>query len=161
MKIQTFSIVKTAFQFSDQAPLGRYNRRYQNKIGASHPIKPRPDILKRQSQVEQLSHWQSELDYWQVEVNFYHHLLTMGVFNCKQDSRHRLDYLSNAFSVFQKEILPEMKAFLEDILSDTLNRDKLQLATLQQELMEHAKTLKKLKLEVFPHLPELLIVSIW
>lgn len=153
--------MKAPLQSSDQAAIGRYYRRPQKKMGVLFRKNVRSNLPQRLFQPQHLTYWRDEVDYWQVEVNFYHHLLTMGVFNCKQDSRHRLDYLSNAFSVFQKEILPEMKAFLEDILSDTLNRDKLQLATLQHELMEHAKTLKKLKLEVFPHLPELLIVSIW
>ncbi len=153
--------MKAALQFSDQTPSGRYFHRGQNKKVALRSAKLRQDLPQRLSQHQQLSYWRDELDYWQVEVNFYHYLLTMGAFNCKQDSRHRLDDLCRAFAVFQKEILPEMKAFLEDILSDTPCRDKLRLATKQQELAEHAETLKKLKLEVFPHLPELLLVSVW
>ena len=153
--------MRAALQFSDQTPSGRYFHRRQNNKVALRTAKLRRDLPQGLSQDQQLTYWRKELDYWQVEVNFYYHLLTMGVFNCKQDSRHRLDYLCHAFAVFQKEILPEMKAFLEDIVSDTPSRDKSQLATKQQELVEYAETLKKLKLEVFPHLPELLVVSVW
>lgn len=153
--------MKAALQFSDQTSSGRYFHRGQNKKVALRTAKLRQDLPRRLSQHQELTYWRDELDYWQVEVNFYHYLLTMGSLNCKQDSRHRLDYLCHAFAVFQKEILPEMKSFLEDILSDSPSRDKTQWTTKQQELMEHAETLKNLKIEVFPHLPELLVVSIW
>lgn len=153
--------MRATLQFSNQTPSGRYFHRRQNTKVPLRTAKLRQDLPPRLSQNQQLTYLRDELDYWQVEVNFYYHLLTMGVFNCKQDSRHRLGYLCHAFAVFQKEILPEMKAFLENILSDTPSREKSHLATKQQELVEHTETLKKLKLEVFPYLPELLVVSVW
>lgn len=153
--------MKATWQFSDQTPSGRRFRRYEKVRGALFPNKPRPGLPRRAPVTERLVYWQDELRYWQLEVSFFNSLLHIGIFNCKPDSWYRLDYLRQAFSVYEHEILPDIKTTIENTLADKHNRNELQGKTLQQEIESHAETLKKLKIEVFPYLTELLLTPIW
>lgn len=153
--------MKATWLFSDQTPTGRRFRRRENVRRALFPNKSRPDSPRRTSPIERLIYWQEELHYWQLEVIFFHSFLHTGIYNCKPDSWYKLDYLRHAFSVYELEILPDIKTTIENTLADTHNRNELQGKTLQQEIESHAETLKKLKIEVFPYLSELLSTPIW
>lgn len=153
--------MKAVLQFSDYASSARHPRRYRKMKAAFFAIEPRADLSRQSSQIGRLAHWQEELHYWQLEATFFHSLLNMGMDNCKPDSWHRLDLLPHAFSVYEHEILPDMKSCIENILSDTHIRNGLQIKILLREIEVHAEALKKLKIEVFPYLSELLYTPIW
>lgn len=153
--------MKATWLFSDQTHTGRRFRRRENVRRALFSNKSRPDSPRRTSPIERLIYWQEELHHWQLEVNFFHFLLHTGIYNCKPDSWHKLDYLRHAFSVYELEILPGINIALENTLSGTRRWDGLQGKSLQQEIEAHVEILKKLKMEVFPYLSELLTTPIW
>lgn len=122
---------------------------------------PKPILLKPASELPRLRFWLDELHYWQLEVNFFHQLLTLGISNCSSCRRPKLEGVSHSFATYKHEILPGMKTSLEKILTGAPIQNGLHPSALLKKIEEHAGTLKKLKLEVFPHLSELLTVTIW
>lgn len=115
------------------------------------PVSPPPHLYR----------WLDELRYWQLEVSFYHKLLTIEIYMGKPCKRVKLDEVLNAFATYKHEILPDMKVALEKILADTPVQNGLHPSAFQREMERHKEALRKLKLEVFPCLSELLTVTIW
>lgn len=113
------------------------------------------------SRLPPLRYWQDELSYWQFEVDFFHKLLSLEIRWSKPCSRGKLDEALSALSTFKHDILPEMKAALAEMLSDNPVQNGWHFQIWQEKIEEHAKTLRKLKLEIFPCLSDMLTVTIW
>ncbi len=151
-----------ALQPSNQAPPVRLSN-CRRRNGTAEPTLPdmKPVLLIPDVQPQHLYRWLDELDYWQLEVSFYHKLLTIEIYMGKPCKRVKLDEVLNAFAAYKHEILPDMKAALEKILADNPVQNGLHPSAFQREMERHTETLRKLKLEVFPCLSELLTVTIW
>ncbi len=151
-----------ALQSSTQAPPVRLSHcRRHNGTAELAPSDPKPVLVKPILQLSQLRFWQDELNYWQLEVDFFCRLLTLEISNCKSCKRSRLEEVRLAFTAFKQEILPGMRTSLEETLSGAPAQNGFHPSSLQKKIEEHAETLKKMKLEVFPCLSELLTVTIW
>lgn len=152
-----------ALQSSHQAPSVRLSPcRRRNGTTEPAPSGTAERVpAKPVSPLPQLYYWQAELTYWQLEVGFYHQLLTMEIQWSKPCCRRKLGELLYAFATFKHDILPEMKTALEEILSDNPAQNGWDFPAWQEKIEEHARTFRKLKLEIFPCLSDMLTVTIW